>query len=59
MKETFRWILLGTSIIFVVSTILTKTGPVVGVGQDEDVLFLVRIISLIAAVASAIAAIVT
>jgi hypothetical protein len=59
VKETFRWVLLGTSIIFVVSTILAETGPVVGLGQDEDMLFLVRIISLIAAVASAIGAMVT
>ena len=54
MKETFKWVLIGAFIIFILTTILTTTGLAVSLGQDEDILFFLRIASLVAAIASTI-----
>jgi len=54
VKETFKWVLIGAFIIFILTTILTTTGLAVSLGQDEDILFFLRIASLVAAIASTI-----
>ena len=54
MKETFKWVLIGAFIIFILTTILTTTGLAASLGQDEDILFFLRIASLVAAIASSI-----
>jgi hypothetical protein len=59
VNEIFQWVLVGTLIIFCATTILTKTGLGVNLGQDEDVLFFLQVISLLAAIASACGLIVT
>jgi hypothetical protein len=46
-------VLIGALIIFVITTILTKTGLGTSLGQDEDVLFFLRVISLLASIVSA------
>ena len=50
MKEMFKWVLLGTLIIFSITTILSVTGLAVILGEDEDILFFLRIVSLFASV---------
>ena len=50
MKETFKWVLVGTLIIFSITTILSVTGLAVILGEDEDILFFLRIVSLFASV---------
>lgn len=59
MKEMFHWVLIGTLIIFCITTLLTKTGLGANLGQDQDVLFFLQVISLLAAIASAFGLIVT
>jgi hypothetical protein len=53
-KETFGLALIGASIVFVVTTVLAKTGLGASVGEDEDVVFFLRIASLVASIVSAI-----
>jgi len=50
MKEMFKWVLVGTLIIFSITTILSVTGLAVILGEDEDILFFLRIVSLFASV---------
>ena len=50
MKEMFKWVLVGTLIIFSITTILSVTGLAVILGEDEDILFFLRIVSLFALV---------
>ena len=50
MKEMFKWVLVGTLIIFSITTILSVTGLAVILGEDEDILFFLRIGSLFASV---------
>jgi len=59
VKEMFHRVLIGTLIIFCITTLLTKTGLGANLGQDEDVLFFLQVISLLAAIASAFGLIVT
>ena len=58
MKEMFKWVLVGTLIIFSITTILSVTGLAVILGEDEDILFFLRIVSLFASVVSTIGLIV-
>ena len=50
MKEMFKWVLVGTLIIFSITTILSVTGLAVILGEDEDILFFLRSVSLFASV---------
>ena len=50
VKEMFKWVLVGTLIIFSITTILSVTGLAVILGEDEDILFFLRIVSLFASV---------
>jgi len=50
MKEMFKWVLVGTLIILSITTILSVTGLAVILGEDEDILFFLRIVSLFASV---------
>jgi len=58
VKETFKWVLTGTLIIFSITTILSVSGLGTSLGQDEDILFLLRVISLVASIISTIGLIV-
>ena len=51
VRETFKWVLIGAFTIFILTTILTTTGLAASLGQDEDILFFLRIASLVAAIA--------
>ena len=53
MKEMFQWVLISALIILSVTTLLTKTGLGANLGQDEDVLFFLQVISLLASPVSA------
>jgi hypothetical protein len=44
----FQWVLISALIILSVTTLLTKTGLGANLGQDEDVLFFLQVISLLA-----------
>ena len=50
VKEVFKWVLVGTLIIFATTTILSITGLATILGEDEDVLYFLRIVSLFASV---------
>jgi hypothetical protein len=50
VKEVFKWVLVGTLIIFLITTILSITGLAMILGEDEDILFFLRIVSLFASV---------
>jgi hypothetical protein len=54
VKEMFQWVLIGALIIFSVTTFLTKTGLAANLGQDQDVLFFLQVISLLASIVSAV-----
>ena len=59
MKEVFKWVLVGTLIIFLITTILSFTGLANILGEDEDILSFLRIASLFASVLSTVGLIVT
>jgi len=59
VKETFKWVLTGTLIIFSITTILSVSGLGTSLGQDEDMLFFLQVISLLASIISTIGLIVT
>jgi hypothetical protein len=59
VKEMFQWVLIGALIILSVTTLLTKTGLGANLGQDEDVLFFLQVISLLASIVSAVGLILT
>ena len=48
VKEVFKWVLVGTLIIFLITTILSITGLATILGEDDDILFFLRIVSLFA-----------
>ena len=50
MKEVLKWVLVGTLIIFAITTILSTTGLATILGEDEDVWYFLRIVSLFASV---------
>ena len=54
MKETFKWVLTGTLIIFSITAILPVSGLGTSLGQDEDILFFLQVISLLASIISTI-----
>ena len=58
MREMFQWVLTGALIIFSITTILSVTGLGDTLGQDEDILFFLRGISLFASIMSTIGLIV-
>jgi len=58
VKEMFKWVLTGALIIFSITTILSVTGLGTSLGQDEDILFFLRVISLVASIISTIGLIV-
>ncbi|MFQ3454733.1 hypothetical protein PMN64_15665 [Bradyrhizobium sp. UFLA01-814] len=45
MKEMFFWVLIGTLIIFAITTLFTDTGLGVRFRQDEDMLFAIQVVS--------------
>lgn len=53
-KQAFMFGLIGAVIIFIVTTILAKTGLAASLGEDEDILFFLRIVSLLASIVSAV-----
>jgi hypothetical protein len=53
-REGFGIALAGAAFVFVVTTIIAKTALAVSLGEDEDILFVLRIVSLLGAIASAI-----
>ncbi|WP_420965864.1 hypothetical protein [Bradyrhizobium sp. B120] len=53
MKEMFGWVLVGTLIIFSVTTLLAGTGLGIRLGQDEEVLLVVQVASLLASITAA------
>jgi hypothetical protein len=55
VKEVFKWVLVGTLIMFLITTILSITGLAMILGEDEDILFFLRIVSLFASVVLTIA----
>ena len=59
MKEVLKWVLVGTLIIFLITTILSFTGLANILGEDEDILSFLRIASLFASVLSTVGLIVT
>jgi len=52
VREVLKWVLIGTLIIFAITTILSSTGLAMSLGEDEDVLFFIRLTSLFAAIVS-------
>jgi hypothetical protein len=46
VKEVFKWVLAGTLVIFFITTILSFTGLANFLGEDEDILFFLRIAPL-------------
>ena len=52
VKGVFKCVLIGTLIIFVITTILSSTGLATSLGEDEEVLHFIRITSLFAAIVS-------
>jgi hypothetical protein len=58
VKEVFKWVLVGTLIIFSIATILSVTGLAISLGEDEDILFFLRIASRFASVVSTLGLIV-
>jgi len=49
----FGWVLAGTLIIFAITTLLADTGLGGRLGQDEDVLFAIRVVSIVASITAA------
>ena len=52
VKEMLKWVLAGTLIIFFITTILSVTGLATVLGEDDDILYFLRIVSLFASVIS-------
>ena len=59
LNEMFQWVLVGSLIILLVTTLLAKTGLGANLGEDEDVLFFLQVISLLASIVSAVGLMVT
>ncbi|WOH80649.1 hypothetical protein RX327_33645 [Bradyrhizobium sp. BEA-2-5] len=59
MKEMCFRVLIGSLIIFAITTLLADTGFGVRFGQDEDMLFGIQVGSLLASIASAAGLLVT
>jgi hypothetical protein len=55
----FKWVLAGTVIIFSITTILSVTGLGISLGEDDDILFFLRVVSLFASIISTVGLIVT
>ena len=53
MRELAKWVLIAAAIIFSVTTILTASGLGASFGEDEDILFFLRVVSLLASIVSA------
>jgi hypothetical protein len=58
VRELFKWVLAGTLIIFSITTILSVTGLGASLGEDEDILLFLRVVSLFASIISTIGLIV-
>jgi hypothetical protein len=58
-SEIFGLALVGAMVVFAMTTIVAMTGLGVSLGEDEDVLFVLRIASLLVAIGSAIGLVVT
>ena len=54
MRELATWVLIGAAIIFSITTILAASGLGAALGEDEEVLFFLRVVSLFASLASAV-----
>jgi hypothetical protein len=50
VKEMFVWVLIGTLIIFVITTVLADTALGARFDEDEQVLFVLRVIPLLASI---------
>jgi hypothetical protein len=53
-KESFKWGLAGALIILSVTAILSETGLGASLGEDENILFFSQIVSILAAIVSAV-----
>jgi hypothetical protein len=53
-KESFKWGLAGALIIFSVTTMVSATGWGATLGEDESILFFLRIASNLTAIVSAV-----
>jgi hypothetical protein len=53
-KDAFKFGFIGALIVFAVTTILAKTGLAASLGEDEDILFFLQIVSLLASIVSAV-----
>ena len=53
-KEALGLILAGAVVVFVVTTIIAKTGLAAVLGEDEDILFVLRIFSLLVAIGASV-----
>jgi uncharacterized membrane protein YtjA (UPF0391 family) len=58
VREMFKWVLIGTLIIFSITTILSFTGLATSLGEDEDILFFLRVVSLFASIMTTVGLIV-
>jgi hypothetical protein len=54
MRELATWVLIGAAIIFSITTILAASGLEAALGENEEVLFFLRVVSLFASLASAV-----
>ena len=53
MKEMFLWVLIGTLIIFSITTLLVATGLGARLGEDPDVLFVIQVVTIVVSIAAA------
>jgi hypothetical protein len=53
-KEVFGLTLAGAAVVFVVTTIIAKTGLAMSLGEDEDILVVLRTVSLLVAIGAGI-----
>jgi hypothetical protein len=53
-KEAFILTLVGAAAVFIITTIIAKTGLTAVFGEDEDILFVLRIFSLVVAIGASI-----
>jgi hypothetical protein len=53
-KEAFGLALAGAAVVFVVTTVIAKTGLATSLGEDEDILFVLRVFSLLVAIGASV-----
>jgi hypothetical protein len=58
-KESFGLALAGAVVVFIVTTVIVMTGLTATLGEDEDILFVLRIFSLVVAIGSAVGLLLT